>query len=99
MENITETVMNEATPVIEATVDTIVQVIPQPKPMGAGKKTLVTMLVATVIGIGGYCGYKLHAKHKANKAKEQSDAQGYDNVDIAKRDFLDDPADETCEEA
>lgn len=99
MENITETVMNEATPVIEATVDTAMQAVAQTKaPMSFGKKFGIGTGVVLLIGGGIYVGKKIHAKIKGHKAKAQADEQGYDNVDIAKRDFLDDPAEEPAEE-
>lgn len=99
MENITEAVVNEATPVIEATVDAAAKAVAQPKaPMSLGKKSLIVLGVAAVAGGIYWVGTKLHAKTKSHKAKEQADEQGYDNVDIAKRDFLDVPEEDAAEE-
>lgn len=99
MENITETVVNEAAPVIEATTDAAAKAIAQPKaPMSFGKKTLIVLGGAAVVGGIYWAGKKIHTRFKDCKAKEKADAQGYDNVDIAKRDFLDDPEEDTAEE-
>ena len=99
MENITETVVNEATPVIEATVDAAAKAVAQPKaPMSFGKKSLIVLGGAAVVGGICWVGKKHHAKIKSHKAKEQADEQGYDNVDIAKRDFLDVPEEDATEE-
>lgn len=99
MENITETVVNEATPVIEATVDAAAKAVTQPKaPMSFGKKSLIVLGGAAVVGGIYWVGKKVSAKIKSNQAKEQINEQGYDNVDIAKRDFLDVPEEGTTEE-
>ena len=99
MENITETVVNEATPVIEATVDAAAKAIAQPKaPMSFGKKLTIGTGVVLLIGGACWAGNKIRTKRKGNKAKNQADEQGYDNVDIAKRDFLDVPEEDTTEE-
>lgn len=99
MENITETVVNEATPVIEASVDAAAKAIAQPKaPMSFGKKSLIALGGAAVVGGICWAGKKIHTKLKGKKAKEEADAQGYDNVDIAKRDFLDVPVEDAAEE-
>lgn len=99
MENITETVVNEATPVIEATVDAAAKAVAQPKaPMSFGKKFGVCAGIAFLIGGGIYVGKKIHTKFTKNEAKEQANKQGYDNVDIAKRDFLDVPEEDATEE-
>ena len=99
MENITETVVNEATPVIEATVDAAAKAVAQPKaPMSFGKKSLIVLGGAAVVGGIYWVGKKVSAKIKSSKAKEQANEQGYDNVDIAKRDFLDVPKEDTAEE-
>lgn len=98
MENITETVVNEATPVIEATVDTAVKAVAQPKvPTSFGKKFGIAVGGAAIVGGIYWVGKKLHAKFKGNRAKEQANGQGYDNVDIAKHDFLDIPEEESEE--
>lgn len=95
MENITETVVNEATPVIEATVDAAAKAVTQPKArMSIGQKLGVGAGLTLLVGGAIWAGTKLHAKVKKSKAKEQ----GYDNVDIAKRDFLDVPEEDTAEE-
>ncbi len=99
MENITETVVNEATPVIEATTDAAAKAIAQPKtPMSFGKKTLIVLGGAAVVGGIYWAGKKIRTKFMDRKAKEKADARGYDNIDIAKRDFLDDPEEDTAEE-
>lgn len=88
MENI-EMAINEATPVVEEVAQDVIRVIPEPKKMGFGAKAVIGMVAAAGIAAGVHFVMKWRKDQAKKKAREEADARGYDNIDIAKRDHLD----------